>query len=68
MGWFYLQAVVDTFGGSAFGKLYTIKRQETAADILNDKVLPFYSSHDIVIVAVLTDNGTQYKGRPMNHL
>ena len=68
VGRLYLQAVVDTYGSYAFAKLYTSKRQETAADILNDQVLPFYQSHDMVIEAILTDNGTEYKGRPMIHL
>lgn len=68
VGRLYLQAVVDTYGSFAFGKLYTSKRQETAADILNDRVLPFYQDHDLIVEAILTDNGTEYKGRPMIHL
>jgi transposase InsO family protein len=68
VGRIYLQAVVDTFGSLAFGKLYTSKRQETAADVLYDRVLPFYESHDLTIEAILTDNGTEYKGRPTIHL
>jgi transposase InsO family protein len=68
VGRIYLQAVVDTYGSLAFGKLYTSKRQETAADVLYDRVLPFYQSHGLPIQAILTDNGTEYKGRPMIHL
>ena len=68
VGRIYLQAVVDTFGSVAFGKLYTSKRQETAADVLYDRVLPFYESHALTIEAILTDNGTEYKGRPTIHL
>lgn len=68
VGRLYLQAVVDTYGSFAFGKLYTSKRQETTADILNDRVLPFYQSHDLIVEAILTDNGTEYKGRPMIHM
>ncbi len=68
IGRIYLQAVVDTFGSVAFGKLYTSKRQETAADVLYDRVLPFYESHSLTIEAILTDNGTEYKGRPTIHL
>lgn len=64
----YLRAIVDTCGSFAFGKLYTGKRRETAADILNDRVLPFYESHDLTVKAVLTDNGTEYKGRPVIHM
>ena len=68
VGRIYLQAVVETYGSFAFGKLYTSKRQETAADVLYDRVLPFYQSHGLPIQAILTDNGTEYKGRPMIHL
>ncbi|MDY0020596.1 MAG: IS481 family transposase [Anaerolineae bacterium] len=68
VGRIYLQAVVDTFGSLAFGKLYTSKRQETAADVLYDRVLPFYERHGLAIQAILTDNGTEYKGRPTIHL
>ena len=68
VGRVYLQAVVDTYGSFAFGKLYTSKKQETAADILYDKVLPFYTEKKIKVENILTDNGTEYKGRPMIHL
>ena len=36
--------------------------------MLYDRVLPFYQSHGIPVQAILTDNGTEYKGRPMIHL
>lgn len=68
VGRIYLQAVVDTYCSYAFGKLYTSKRQETAADIIHDRVLPFYESHGLIVENILTDNGTEYKGRPMIHL
>lgn len=61
-------AVVDTYGSFGFGKLYTTKRKETATDILNDRVLPFYQAYGLDVKAVLTDNWTEYKGRPMVHL
>lgn len=67
VGRVYLQAVVDTYGSLAFGKLYTSKRPETAVDVLYDRVLPFYGEQDLPIEAILTDNGTEYKGRPMIH-
>ena len=68
VGRIYLQAVVDTFGSFGFGKLYTSKRPETAVDVLYDRVLPFYEGHGLKVEAILTDNGTEYKGRPMIHL
>ncbi len=41
-GRIYLQAVTDTYGSFAFGKLYTSRLPETAVDTLYDRVLPFY--------------------------
>ena len=51
----------------AFAKLYTGKVPITAADILNDKVLPFFESHMIPIMRILTDRGTEYCGAPDKH-
>jgi len=67
IGRIYLQAVVDTFGSFAFGKLYTSKLPETAVDILYDRVLPFYQEHALGVEHILTDNGREYCGRPMVH-
>jgi transposase InsO family protein len=68
VGRVYLQAVIDTYGSFGFAKLYTSKRPETAVDVLYDQVLPFYQEHKLAVEAILTDNGTEYKGRPMIHL
>lgn len=67
VGRVYLQAVVDTYGSYAFGKLYTSKLPETAVDVLYDRVLPFYEGHDLKVEHILTDNGREYCGRPMIH-
>ena len=67
IGRVYLQAVVDTYGSFAFGKLYTSKFPETAVDILYDRVLPFYKEHALRVEHILTDNGREYCGRPMIH-
>jgi len=67
VGRIWLQAVVDTHGSFAFGKLYTSKFPETAVDVLYDRVLPFYESQGISVEHILTDNGREYCGRPMIH-
>jgi len=67
VGRVYLQAVVDTYGSYALGKLYTSKLPETAVDILYDRVLPFYEAHELMVEHLLTDNGKEYCGRPMIH-
>jgi transposase InsO family protein len=67
IGRIYLQAVVDTYGSFAFGKLYTSKLPETAVDVLYDRVMPFYEAHGLSVEHILTDNGREYCGRPMIH-
>ena len=67
VGRIYLQAVVDTYGSYAFGKLYTSKLPETAVDVLYDRVLPFYETHGLKVEHILTDNGREYCGRAMIH-
>ena len=39
----------------------------TAAELLNDRVLPFFEQHDIPLNRVLTDRGTEYCGAPERH-
>ena len=67
IGRIYLQAVVDTYGSLAFGKLYTSKLSQTAVDVLYDRVLPFYEEHGLEVEHILTDNGREYCGRAMIH-
>ena len=64
----HLQAVVDMCGNFAFGRLYTSKRPETAADVIHEWVVPFYKEQGPPMEAILTDNRTVYKGHPMVHL
>lgn len=44
VGRIYQQTFVDTYSKVAFAKLYTMKTAITAADMLNDKVLPFFEA------------------------
>lgn len=67
VGRVYLQAVIDTYGSFAFGKLYTLKLSETAVDVLYDRVLPFYEEQGLIVEHILTDNGREYCGRVMIH-
>ena len=68
VGHIYQQSVLDTYSSVAFAKLYTAKVPVTATDILNDRVLPFFESHMIPVLRVLTDRGTEYTGVPEKHL
>jgi transposase InsO family protein len=67
VGRIYQQTVIDTYSSVAFAKVYTAKVPVTAADILNDRVLPFFESHDIPVLRVLTDRGTEYCGSVDKH-
>jgi transposase InsO family protein len=62
VGRMYQQTFIDTYSKVAFGKLYDRKTPITAADLLNDRVLPFFDEHEIVLSRVLTDRGTEYCG------
>jgi transposase InsO family protein len=50
-----------------FAKLYTTKTPITATDILNDRVLPLFAEHDIPVLRILTDRGTEYCGKLEQH-
>jgi transposase InsO family protein len=50
-----------------FAKLYDRKNAITAADLLNDSVIPFFEKHKIPLLRMLTDRGTEYAGRPEHH-
>jgi transposase InsO family protein len=67
VGKIYLQVVIDSFGSFAFGKLYNHKTALTAADILIDKLLPFYRKFSLPVLNVLTDNGKEYCGNLPDH-
>jgi transposase InsO family protein len=67
VGRVYQQTVIDTYSKVGFAKLYDTKTPITAAEILNDRVLPFFEENEIVVSRVLTDRGTEYCGNPQTH-
>lgn len=67
VGRIYQQTFIDTCCKVVHCKLYTTKTPITAADLLNDKVLPFYTSHDLPMLRILTDRGTEYCGCVEQH-
>ena len=62
VGRVYQQTFIDTYAKVAFAKLYDRKTPITAAEILNDRVVPFYDEHAIRLLRVLTDRGTEFCG------
>ena len=67
VGRIYQQTFIDTYAKVAFAKLYDRKTPITAADLLNDRVVPFYDAHEVKLCRVLTDRGTEYCGNPEHH-
>jgi transposase InsO family protein len=67
IGRIYQQTFIDTYAKVAFAKLYDRKNALVAADMLNDRVLPFYEEHDVRLLRVLTDRGTEYCGNRESH-
>lgn len=67
VGRIYQQTFIDTYSKVVHCKLYTTKTPITAADLLNDRVLPFYTSQNLPMLRILTDRGTEYCGKVEQH-
>jgi transposase InsO family protein len=67
VGRIYQQTFIDTYSRVALAKLYTEKTAITAADLLNDRVVPFFEEQSIRLQRILTDRGTEYCGKPEHH-
>jgi transposase InsO family protein len=67
VGRIYQQTFVDTYSKLAFAKLYDRKTPITAADLINDRVVPFFDAQEVTLCRVLTDRGTEYCGNPEHH-
>jgi transposase InsO family protein len=67
IGRIYGQTFIDTYSKVAFVKLYDRKNALVAADMLNDRVLPFYEEHGVPLLRILTDRGTEYCGHREHH-
>src|SRR6187549_3046587 len=67
VGRIYQQTFIDTYSKVAFAKLYDRKTPITAADLLNDRVVPFFDEHDVKLCRMLTDRGTEFCGTSQAH-
>jgi transposase InsO family protein len=67
VGRIYQQTFIDTYSKVAFAKLYDRKTPITAADLLKDRVVPFFDEKEVKLSRVLTDRGTEYCGNPEHH-
>ena len=64
VGRIYQQTFIDTYTKVAFAKLYDRKTPLTAADLLNDRVVPFFESQEVKLLRILTDRGSEFCGNP----
>ena len=67
VGRIYQQSFVDTYSKWAAAKLYTTKKPITSADLLNDRVLPFFEEQGMGMLRMLTDRGTEFCGVRETH-
>jgi transposase InsO family protein len=67
VGRIYQQTFIDTYSKTVQLKLYDRKNALVAADTLNDQVIPFYEKHEIPLLRILTDRGTEYCGAREHH-
>lgn len=67
VGRIYQQTFIDTYAKIVHCKLYDRKNALVAADLLNDRVVPFYEQHGVPLMRILTDRGTEYCGAREHH-
>jgi transposase InsO family protein len=67
VGRIYQQTFIDTYSAVGFAKLYTSKTPINSADLLNDRVVPFFDKYAIPLLRLLTDRGTEFCGKPDTH-
>jgi transposase InsO family protein len=67
VGRIYQQTFIDTYSKVVCAKLYDRKTPITAADLVNDRVIPLFESHDVKLTRMLTDRGSEYCGNPERH-
>ena len=66
-GRIYQQTFIDAVLEVGRAKLYTAKTAITAADLLNDRDLPFFEQRQLPLLGILTDRGTEFCGRYDEH-
>ena len=69
-GWQHLRPLRTneyTYVDAPEPELYDRKNALVAAEMLNDRVLPFFEEQGIPLLRVLNDRGTEYCGRDDRH-
>src|SRR5262249_2937874 len=66
VGRLYQQTFIDTYTKVSFAKLYDRKTPITAADLLNDRVLPFFEEHDVKLLRAAASSAAIPNGTSMS--
>ena len=67
VGRIYQQTFIDTYSRVAHAKLYDRKNALVAADLLNDRVVPWFEEQEVSLLRILTDRGSEYCGNLQQH-
>jgi transposase InsO family protein len=67
VGRIYQQTFIDTYSKVVMVKLYDRKHAITAADVLNDRVLPLFEERGVPLLRILTDRGSEFCGNRETH-
>src|SRR5437667_2591879 len=67
VGRIYQQTFIDTYSKVTLVKLYDRKHAITAADMLNDRVLPWFEEQGVDLLRILTDRGSEFCGNRERH-
>ena len=67
VGRIYQQTFIDSYCKVVMVKLYDRKHALTAADMLNDRVVPWYDEQGVPLLRILTDRGSEYCGNREHH-
>jgi len=67
VGRIYQQTFIDSYSKVTLVKLYDRKHAITAADMLNDRVLPWFEQQGVAPLRILTDRGSEFCGNRERH-
>lgn len=67
VGRIYQQTFLDSYSKVTLVKLYDRKHAITAADMLNDRVLPWFEQQGVALLRILTDRGSEFCGNRERH-
>ncbi|HYX38111.1 MAG TPA: hypothetical protein VE954_33850 [Oligoflexus sp.] len=67
IGKIYQQTAIDCYSHVGFAKLYPQRTALSAADLLNDRVLPYFDQCGLQVQRIITDFSTEFSGVNKSH-